>query len=56
MTDQTKLGFIGDEHWGKGGRYVVDSDGKRVPAPTEEAAPAVPAVPTMNQNEGTQHE
>lgn len=23
--------FVGDEHWGKGGRYVV-IDGKRVPA------------------------
>lgn len=24
---------VGDEHWGKGGRYIVGADGKRVPAP-----------------------
>jgi hypothetical protein len=26
--------FTGDEHWGRGGQYVV-VDGKRVPAPPE---------------------
>lgn len=26
--------FIGDEHWGKGGRYIIDpATGRRVPAP-----------------------
>ena len=24
---------VSDEHWGKGGRYVVDAAGKRAPAP-----------------------
>lgn len=24
---------LGDEHWGKGGCYVVGADGKRAPAP-----------------------
>jgi hypothetical protein len=31
--------FTGDEHWGRGGQYVV-VDGKRVPAPP---VPDVPA-------------
>jgi hypothetical protein len=26
--------FVGDQHWGKGGQYVM-IDGKRVPAPEE---------------------
>lgn len=27
---------VGDEHWGKGGRYIVDpATGKREPAPAE---------------------
>lgn len=30
---------IGDEHWGRGGRYVVDADGRRVPViPESEVA------------------
>lgn len=32
----------GDEHWGKGGRYVV-IDGKRVPAPPDDTEAAPPA-------------
>lgn len=38
--------FAGDEHWGKGGQYVV-VDGKRVPAsaiPPEPAAEPAPAA------------
>lgn len=32
--------YVGDEHWGKGGRYIVDpATGKRVPAPAEEQPP-----------------
>jgi len=31
--------FVGDEHWGRGGQYVV-VDGKRVPAPPEPDTPA----------------
>jgi hypothetical protein len=30
--------FVGDEHWGKGGSYIV-VNGQRVPAPAEDAAP-----------------
>lgn len=33
--------FTGDEHWGRGGRYIVDPlTGKRVPAPAEVDAAA----------------
>ena len=32
--------FTGDEHWGRGGRYIVDPlTGKRIPAPAEDAIP-----------------
>ena len=27
--------FTACPHWGKGGRYVIDADGNRVPAPAE---------------------
>lgn len=36
------LDFTGDEHWGKGGQYVV-IDGKRVPA---DQVPAPQPAPT----------
>jgi hypothetical protein len=31
MNDKSVSPHVGDEHWGKGGRFVV-IDGKRVPA------------------------
>lgn len=34
--------FQDDPWWGKGGRYIVDADGKRVPAPADEPAPPAP--------------
>lgn len=38
--------FTADPHWGKGGRYIIDADGNRVPAPAEdEAAPLSAPVP-----------
>lgn len=44
--------FTGDEHWGRGGQYVV-VDGKRVPAPepAPEAAtsPAAPTEPSAKK-------
>lgn len=39
MDQDNRLPFAGDEHWGKGGRYVL-VDGKRLPA--ESVAPAAP--------------
>lgn len=34
-TAPDPFAHVGDEHWGKGGSYVIDSTGKRVPAPKE---------------------
>ena len=34
---------VGDAFWGQGGRYVVDGDGKRTPAPV---APEFPPLTT----------
>ncbi len=32
---------VGDEHWGKGGDYVIGADGRRVPSvPAPAVAPA----------------
>lgn len=32
---------VGDEHWGKGGDYVIGADGRRVPSvPAPATAPA----------------
>ena len=41
-TEQAAPDFTGDEHWGKGGRYIV-VDGKRTPAPAEQPEQADPA-------------
>ncbi len=47
--DKKQADFTGDPHWGRGGRYVIDASGKRVPAPPveEETAPAGEAVPAQ---------
>lgn len=37
---------VGDANWGVGGRYVIDADGRRVPAPAEDVV-----VPELNQEE-----
>lgn len=34
QPDALPANFVGDEHWGKGGNYIV-VDGKRVPAPAD---------------------
>lgn len=45
MSDKsTSPDFTGDEHWGKGGRYIV-VDGKRVPAPVEQPEKAGSPAP-----------
>lgn len=31
-----RRGYIGDTHWGKGGRYIVGKDGVRRPAENKE--------------------
>lgn len=37
-----------DEHAGKGGSYVIDADGKRVPAPAAQPAPEpAPVLPVQ---------
>lgn len=41
---------IGDPHWGRGGRYVVNSDGQRVPAIPEDAVATV-----EHESAGTGH-
>jgi hypothetical protein len=41
--------FTGDEHWGRGGQYVV-VDGKRVPAPPEPETPSAPADAPAEQS------
>jgi hypothetical protein len=41
MDQDDRLSFAGDEHWGKGGRYVL-VDGKRVPAESLDTAPPEP--------------
>jgi len=39
-TAQDRSSYVGDEHWGKGGRYVIDpATGARVPAPAEPTKP-----------------
>lgn len=42
--------FIGDEHWGRGGQYVV-IDGKRVPAPPAPDEQPVPAEQSAKKGE-----
>lgn len=43
--EQPTPDFTGDEHWGRGGQYVV-IDGKRVPADQVPAQPDEPPAPT----------
>lgn len=38
--DKKEPDFTQDPHWGKGGRYIVNAEGKRVPAPPAEDAVA----------------
>lgn len=52
MDQDNRLPFAGDEHWGKGGRYVL-VDGRRVPAesfgsatPPEPPATVSPSAPS----------
>ena len=47
VADPGPFTHIGDTHWGKGGRYVVDANGRRVPAP----AIADPVVPVTTEKE-----
>ncbi len=49
-TDSKQADFTKDEHWGKGGRYVINAEGKRVPAPpvVEETDPAAAGEPAPN--------
>lgn len=47
--------YIGDEHWGIGGRYIVDPHtGRRVPAPIE-PEPVMPN-PSEANPEGAEHD
>ena len=39
---------VGDEHWGSGGRYIVDGNGKRVPAPADPATPVTTEPEAQN--------
>lgn len=40
--------FTACPHWGKGGRYIINADGQRVPAPADaEPSPAPDAAPAV---------